>query len=187
MGKMILEETKTAQMPSHNVCPDEVKMEHTDLEKAMQPKETTTPRKLNKAVFSKVANLEPAEEGPQLARGLNLIVKVGSTNVVLDRKRTDGTSLKIVEAQVGDDSGSIIMTARNGQTDLLKTGETLIIRNCKVEMFKGHLRLAVDQWGLIEISPQKFEGDVNQRNNLSATEYELVDQPLEASEAAHTS
>ena len=42
-------------------------------------------------------------------------------------------------------------------------------------MFKNHMRLAVDQWGLIEASAQPLTEAVDTANNLSDTEYELVD------------
>lgn len=41
-------------------------------------------------------------------------------------------------------------------------------------MFKGTMRLAVDKWGRIEVTdPADFV--VNQENNMSNVEYELVD------------
>ena len=34
--------------------------------------------------------------------------------------------------------------------DLMKVGNTVTIRNGKIDMFKGTMRLAVDKWGLIQ-------------------------------------
>lgn len=57
--------------------------------------------------------------------------------------------------------------------DLMKPGTTVIIRNSKIDMFKGSMRLAVDKWGRVEITePANF--DVKEDNNLSLVEYELV-------------
>lgn len=57
--------------------------------------------------------------------------------------------------------------------DLMKPNATLIIRNAKIDMFKGSMRLAVDKWGRIEATePANFV--VNEENNLSLVEYELV-------------
>lgn len=57
--------------------------------------------------------------------------------------------------------------------DLMKPGNTVILRNAKIDMFKGSMRLAVDKWGRIEvIEPEKFV--VKEENNLSLVEYELV-------------
>jgi replication factor A1 len=50
---------------------------------------------------------------------------------------------------------------------------TVIIRNAKIDMFKGSMRLAVDKWGRIEVTePASFS--VKEDNNLSLVEYELV-------------
>jgi hypothetical protein len=45
--------------------------------------------------------------------------------------------------------------------DLVKEGEYLIIRNSKIDMYKGSMRLAVNQWGKVErTDPQDFEPKV---------------------------
>lgn len=55
----------------------------------------------------------------------------------------------------------------------MKPGATLILRNAKIDMFKGSMRLAVDMWGRVEVTePANFE--VREDNNLSLVEYELV-------------
>ncbi|KAK4399149.1 hypothetical protein Sango_1390400 [Sesamum angolense] len=57
--------------------------------------------------------------------------------------------------------------------ELMKPGNTVILRNAKIDMFKGSMRLAVDKWGRIEVAePAKFV--VKEDNNLSLVEYELV-------------
>lgn len=55
----------------------------------------------------------------------------------------------------------------------MKEGATVTLRNAKIDMFKGSMRLAVDKWGRVEVSePASFS--VNEDNNLSLIEYELV-------------
>lgn len=57
--------------------------------------------------------------------------------------------------------------------DLMKADTTVILRNAKIDMFKGSMRLAVDKWGRIEVAdPADFT--VKQDNNLSLIEFELV-------------
>lgn len=58
--------------------------------------------------------------------------------------------------------------------DILKPDTTVIFRNAKIDMFKGTMRLAVDKWGRIE-ETQPADFKVNQDNNMSLVEYELVD------------
>ena len=55
----------------------------------------------------------------------------------------------------------------------MKPGATVIIRNAKIDMFKGSMRLAADIWGRVEVTePAEFA--VKEDNNLSLVEYELV-------------
>ena len=55
----------------------------------------------------------------------------------------------------------------------MQPGATVILRNAKIDMFKGSMRLAVDKWGRVEVTePAKFV--VKEDNNLSLVEYELV-------------
>ena len=57
--------------------------------------------------------------------------------------------------------------------DLMKEGSTVVLRNAKIDMFKGSMRLAVDKWGRVEVTePASFS--VKEDNNLSLVEYELV-------------
>ncbi|KAM3343499.1 hypothetical protein P3S68_025588 [Capsicum galapagoense] len=57
--------------------------------------------------------------------------------------------------------------------DLMKPGATVIIRNAKIDMFRGSMRLAVDKWGRVEVA-EPADIAVNEQNNLSLVEYELV-------------
>ncbi|KVI01017.1 uncharacterized protein At4g28440-like [Cynara cardunculus var. scolymus] len=129
-----------------------------------------------KPVFLKVGELKPGTTGNTLA------VKVLSSTTVLDKKSRNTSSFSgrsgaahthIAECLIGDETGTIVFTARNDQVDLMKPGTTVIIRNAKIDMFKGSMRLAVDKWGRIEVTePATFT--VKEDNNLSLVEYELV-------------
>ncbi|GAB2215599.1 hypothetical protein Droror1_Dr00019988 [Drosera rotundifolia] len=128
---------------------------------------------LRKPVFVKVEDLKPGTAGH------TLVAKVMSSETVLSKGRVGGVmgggrgGTRVAECVVGDETGTVVFTARNEQVDLLKPGETVIIRNAKIDMFKGTMRLAVDKWGRIEITePATFV--VKEDNNLSLVEYELV-------------
>jgi replication factor A1 len=56
---------------------------------------------------------------------------------------------------------------------MFKPGNTVILRNAKVDMSKGIMRLVVDKGGLVE-STEPASFDVNEDNNFSLVEYELV-------------
>ncbi|KAG5561714.1 hypothetical protein RHGRI_004681 [Rhododendron griersonianum] len=130
-----------------------------------------------KPVFVKVDHLKPGTNGHTLT------VKVVSANAVSQQKKSrnnsqllgkgGGGQARIAECLIGDDTGTILFTARNEQVDLMKPGTTVILRNAKIDMFKGSMRLAVDKWGRVEVTePENFV--VNEDNNLSLVEYELV-------------
>ncbi|XP_028775273.1 uncharacterized protein At4g28440-like isoform X2 [Neltuma alba] len=130
-----------------------------------------------KPVFIKVDQLKPGTNGHTLT------VKVISSNPVKTVNNKGSRSSMVLgrparptliaECLVGDETGTIIFTARNEQVDMMKPGATLILRNAKIDMFKGSMRLAVDKWGRVEVTePAKFE--VKEDNNLSLVEYELV-------------
>ncbi|XP_034900562.1 uncharacterized protein At4g28440 [Populus alba] len=126
---------------------------------------------LRKPVFIKVDQLKPGTGGHTLT------VKVLNFNTVLQKDRRSVSQhlrqTRIAECLIGDETGTIIFTARNDQVDLMKPGTTVILRNAKIDMFKGSMRLAVDKWGRVEVTePAEFV--VKEDNNLSLVEYELV-------------
>ncbi|KAJ8569795.1 hypothetical protein K7X08_006372 [Anisodus acutangulus] len=122
--------------------------------------------KKQQPVFTKVDELRP------MATGLNLTVKVVNTKMVVPRGN-QSRQMRLAECLVGDETGMIIFTARNDQVDMMKEGATVILRNAKIDMFKGSMRLAVDRWGRIEVTePASFS--VKEDNNLSLIEFEQV-------------
>ncbi|TVT99847.1 hypothetical protein EJB05_54756 [Eragrostis curvula] len=133
---------------------------------------------LRKPVFTKVDQLKPVTSGHTLT------VKVVSAAPVPARARPGSPAVasfrapRIVECLVGDETGTIVFTARNDQVELMKPNATVILRNAKIDMFKGSMRLAVDKWGRIEATePASFT--VKEDNNLSLVEYELVNWVVE--------
>lgn len=61
------------------------------------------------------------------------------------------------------------------QSNGVTVGSSITVRNAKIEMFKNYMRLAVDVWGLIEPSANPVTEELNLTNNVSETEYELVE------------
>ncbi|CAM8898889.1 unnamed protein product [Rhodiola kirilowii] len=74
------------------------------------------------------------------------------STTVLQKGKAVSPSLRqsrIAECLIGDETGTILFTARNDQVDLMKPDTTVILRNAKIDMFKGSMRLAVDKWGRV--------------------------------------
>ncbi|KAG2246325.1 hypothetical protein Bca4012_090692 [Brassica carinata] len=122
---------------------------------------------LRKPVFTKVSELRPG------TNGLSLNVKVISTKMVMQRGgggRPSGPQarqIRIAECLVGDEIGIIIFTARNDQVDLMKEGKIVTMRNAKIDMYKGSMRLAVDRCGRVEVAEEATDITVKEDNNLS--------------------
>ncbi|KAK9267372.1 hypothetical protein L1049_010338 [Liquidambar formosana] len=142
-------------------------------QKQQEQEEGSSKPGMRKPVFTKVDQLKPGTNGH------TLIVKVLTSQTVLQKGRAAAASshhlrhTRIAECLIGDETGTIIFTARNDQVDLMKPGTTVILRNAKIDMFKGSMRLAVDKWGRVEVTePANFV--VKENNNLSLVEYELV-------------
>ena len=131
-------------------------------------------------MFVMVGNTTPGEVVPVDSlrpgtTGLNLVVKVLDAKEVMNKKRPDGSSVRIVECTVGDASGVILFSAKNKQqVETMKVGTTVRVHNGKIDMIRGTMRLAVDQWGLLKEESGGEEVLPNRDNNLSLVEYELV-------------
>ncbi|CAN8294398.1 unnamed protein product [Cochlearia groenlandica] len=133
---------------------------------------------LRKPVFTKVNELRPGTNGHSLT------VKVINTKMVMQRGgggggggRSNGRQarqMRIAECLIGDETGIIIFTARNEQVDLMKEGTIVTLRNAKIDMYKGSMRLAVDRWGRVEVADETADITVKEDNNLSLIEFELV-------------
>eukprot|EP00884_Botryococcus_braunii_P013354 jgi/Botrbrau1/22019/Bobra.0024s0033.1 len=107
--------------------------------------------------------------------GHNVKAKVLDSTVVLNRPgRYNSAPSRIAECTIGDSTGCIIFTARNEQVDIAKPGKFIILRNAKVDMFRGSMRLAVNLWGKVEEDANPTEFEVKTDHNLSLIEYELV-------------
>ncbi|XWS36573.1 hypothetical protein CRYUN_Cryun20dG0096200 [Craigia yunnanensis] len=116
-------------------------------------------------VFIKVDQLRPGTSGHTLT------VKVVSRKMLFQKGH--GRRRRTAECLVGDETGMIIFFARGEQVDLMKEGTTLTLRNAKINLFKGSIRLAVDNLGRIEVTePASFT--VKEDNNLSLIEYEVI-------------
>lgn len=79
---------------------------------------------------------------------------MGQVKLVVDKKRVDGSRVRLAEVEVGDETGVVSLRARDDQIDLLQEVSaregTVVLRNCTLELYQGkHIRLAVTKWGKI--------------------------------------
>eukprot|EP00891_Asterochloris_glomerata_P005686 jgi/Astpho2/5686/Aster-02925 len=107
--------------------------------------------------------------------GLSLTLKVLDTRMVVDRRPGKNTlaPVRIAEALVGDETGVVVMTARNEQLDVVAKGKYIQVTHGHVDMHKGSMRLVVnDKGGKVEPAEADFEPKAS--FNMSLVEFELV-------------
>jgi len=97
------------------------------------------------------------------------IVQKGEARETVSRQ--DGTTHRVLDALVGDESGAIYMTLWDDNIDKVKEGDTVNVKNGYVRPFKGSMRLNIGRYGTLEPSETPL-GDVNTQNNLSDKQVE---------------
>lgn len=125
--------------------------------------EFTRVRDLSDPIFNKIKDIQPGKSG------YNLYLKVVSKAVLIDIKRLDSTRVAIADFVIGDETGIIKMRLRNDEyIDMINEGMTIIIRNCKIPVVNGHMRMIVDAFGKIEVSKDHLISQVNKEKDLSS-------------------
>jgi nucleoside diphosphate kinase len=120
-------------------------------------------RPLRKAKFGKVGKIHPEQ------KGLNLMLKCVSAPVAVEG------NADIKEVTCGDETGCLILSVRSeANVKLCTPGATLRLQNAHVSMVGGFIRLVVDKWALLRAADKvEFEA-VDEKNNVSKTEFELA-------------
>ncbi|HXZ90040.1 MAG TPA: single-stranded DNA-binding protein [Candidatus Dormibacteraeota bacterium] len=117
-------------------------------------------------VSAPAPNMKVSELGPY-SKQVNTTVKVVQKGEARETvSRQDGTTHRVLDALVGDDSGTIYMTLWDENIDKVNEGDTLNVKNGYVRPFKGSMRLNVGRYGSLEPAETPL-GDVNTQNNLS--------------------
>jgi len=93
-------------------------------------------------------------------------------NFVIDETLSDGSRYARGIGLVADSTGSVVLIAQDDQLNLLVPGKNYSLRNAKIVMFKGFMRLEVDEWGKIVPINEIINPKVSK--NVSLIEYELV-------------
>lgn len=110
--------------------------------------------------------------------GFNLVLLVQDINIVIEKTRVDRSQVRLAECEVGDETGTVSLRARDEQIDLLQNissrGGAVVLRNCSVELYQGKfIRLAISKWGKISSFPDGIKSTpsppamVNNELNLS--------------------
>jgi len=106
------------------------------------------------------------ELGPY-SKQVNTTVKVvqkGEPRETVSRQ--DGTTHRVLDALVGDETATIYMTLWDDNIDKVNEGDSVNVKNGYVRPFKGSMRLNIGRYGTLEPAESPL-GDVNTQNNLS--------------------
>jgi len=122
--------------------------------------------------FKVVEDLRPGQ------RGLNLKVRCDSKNEARDIvSRKTGENLRVTEALVGDETGSVLLTLWNEDIEKMEPDHVYKLSNAYTTVFKGSLRLNLGKYGTMEEIEEETPAEVNTENNLSNRVYEQERRP----------
>jgi len=116
-------------------------------------------------------SVKVSELGPY-SKQVNTTVKVVQKGEARETvSRQDGTTHRVLDALVGDESGAIYMTLWDDNIDKVNEGDTVDVKNGYVRPFKGSMRLNIGRYGTLDPAVTPL-GDVNTQNNLSDKQVE---------------
>ena len=119
----------------------------------------------NEPVEATISELKPG------MKSVNITFKVMSTgeerSVV---SRRNGETYRVLDAQVGDSTGTILMPLWNETIEEVEVGATYNLTNGYTGLFKSNLRLQLGKLGAIDVAEEPIN-EVNSDINMSDKEY----------------
>jgi len=116
-------------------------------------------------VLTKIKDLTPE------SKQVNVLAKVVGLSEQREITSRFGEARKLVEATVGDETGTVFLTLWNDQIGQVAKDETILIDNGYVSLVRGHIRLNVGKYGSFAKAETPIE-TVNAALDVSAVEYE---------------
>ena len=110
--------------------------------------------------------------------------------IVVDKFRVDGSRVRVAEVEVGDETGTVSLRARDDQIDQLKEVSerkgAVVLRNATLELYQGrHIRLAVTKWGKLSAYPDRVASTPAPPSRMNDDRYfSYIDLSAVASEMA---
>ncbi len=105
---------------------------------------------------------------PRMSR-VNIVVKVVSKS---EARIVSGGAHKVVDALVGDETGSVLFPLWDDKINEIDEGDTIRITDGYVNLFRGNMRLTTGRYGSFEVLEESTIEEVNTENNLSEKQYE---------------
>ena len=118
------------------------------------------------AVEATISELKPG------MKSVNITFKVMNTSDERSvESRKNGETYRVVDAQVGDSTGIILMPIWNETIETIEEGESYTLSNGYTGLFKGNLRLQLGKFGSIASAEEPI-GEINTEVDMSAEEHE---------------
>ncbi len=120
----------------------------------------------NEPVEATVADLKP--------RMKNLVISFKVMELGEEREvtsRNDGATHRVLDAIVGDTTGTVAVPLWDDNIDNVEVGSTYLLKNGYTGLFRGNLRLNVGKYGELSDAEEAIE-EVNMENDMSAEEHE---------------
>jgi hypothetical protein len=113
---------------------------------------------------------------------------IGTVNIVVDKHRVDRSRVRLAEVEIGDETGTVSLRARDEQIDILQEvserSGAVVLRNCTLELYQGkHIRLAVTKWGKLSMYPDDVASTPPPPSKMNKDRnFSLIDLSIVASE-----
>ncbi len=117
-------------------------------------------------IEAQVADLKP--------RMKNLVITFKILEIGEEREvssRNDGATHRVLDAIVGDATGTVAVPCWDDTIDMLEVGKTFTLKNGYTGLFRGNLRLNIGKYGELSEAETPIE-EVNMENDMSAEEHE---------------
>ena len=116
-------------------------------------------------VLTKIKDLTPE------SKQVNVLAKVVGLSEQREITSRFGEARKLVEATVGDETGTVFLTLWNDQISQAAKDYTILIDTGYVSLVRGHIRLNVGKYGSFAKAETPID-TVNTALDVSAVEYE---------------
>jgi replication factor A1 len=97
------------------------------------------------------------------------VVELGEEREV--SSRNDGATHRVLDAIVGDTTGTVAVPLWDDNIDNVEVGSTYLLKNGYTGLFRGNLRLNVGKYGELSDAEETIE-EVNMENDMSEEEHE---------------
>jgi len=121
-------------------------------------------------VNTKIKDLTPT------SKQVNLLAKVVALGEQKEITPRYGSPRRLVEATIGDETGTVILTLWEDQINQVAKDDVIQIDNGFVSLVRGHVRLNVGKYGTLAKTEQDLP-EVNTSVDVSAQEHEQERRP----------